>query len=108
MLGNKILGNTQFVEIFRDKTFNHSLIFANMISQNGIISPKNSRPLNYASLTQSMILVTKFIREKFKDQKIQIHTPKFGCGLAGGNWNFVSELINDIWGNLPVFIYEKN
>jgi len=56
-----------------------------------------------------MILVSKFMREKFdKDQSVQIHAPKFGCGLAGGNWNFVSELIRDIWSNIPVFIYEKN
>ena len=108
LLGSKILGHTQFVEVFKDKTFGHSLIFANMISQNGTISSKNPRPLNYASLCQSMILVSKFMREKFdKDQSVQIHAPKFGCGLAGGNWNFVSELIRDVWSNIPVFIYEK-
>jgi hypothetical protein len=108
LLGNKILGHTQFVEVFKDKTFGHSLIFANMISQNGIISPKNPRPLNYASLCQSMMLISKFIREKFdKDSPVQIHAPKFGCGLAGGNWNFVTELIRDIWCNIPICVYEK-
>lgn len=103
------LGHTQFVEVFRDKTYGHSLTFANMISQNGVIGTKNNRPLNYAALCRSMSLVSNYIQEKFdNDQPVQIHCPKFGCGLAGGNWLFIQELINDIWGNYSVIIYEKN
>ena len=32
------LGYVQFIDVDRDKSFGHRLIFANMISQNGIIS----------------------------------------------------------------------
>jgi hypothetical protein len=28
---------------------------------------------------------------------IEIHCPMFGCDLAGGDWEIVSGLINDIW-----------
>jgi hypothetical protein len=102
------LGHSQFVEVINDKTHGNSLIFANMISQNGTISSKNPRPLNYAALARSMTLVSKFILTKFdKDQRVQIHCPKFGCGLAGGNWNFIQELIKDIWSQYPVIVYEK-
>lgn len=101
------LGHTQFVEVFKDKNYEHSLVFANMISQNGTIGTKNQRPLNYAALCRSMILVNQFIQKNYKDQPIQIHCPKFGCGLAGGNWNFIKELIVDIWKNTQVVIYVK-
>jgi hypothetical protein len=39
--------------------------------------------------------------------KVQIHAPKFGSGLAGGNWAFIQELIKDIWNNYSVFIYHN-
>ena len=38
-------------------------------------------------------------------EKIEIHCPKFGSGLAGGNWEFIKDLIEDIWGRYFVTIY---
>lgn len=101
-------GHTQFIEVYKDKTHEHSLIFANMIAQNGVIGHKNTRPLNYIALCKSMTLISKYIQDKFsKDEGIQIHCPKFGCGLAGGNWGIVEQLIIDAWYKFPVFIYQK-
>jgi hypothetical protein len=55
-----------------------------------------------------MVGVGKYIQNNFdKDSRVQIHAPKFGCGLAGGNWNFISELINDIWGKFFVTVYSS-
>jgi hypothetical protein len=107
LLGNKArMGYVQYVEVMKDSTYNHKLIFANMIAQNGTISKNNYRPLNYGALVVCMMSVLSYINNNFdKDQKIQIHAPKFGSGLAGGNWNFIEELINDTWNNIPVFIY---
>lgn len=109
LLGNKqVLGYTQFVVVAENKDYEHKLIFANMIAQNGIIGQNNPRPLNYGALVKSMLLVSNFIRQNFnKDNPVQIHSPKFGCGLAGGEWGFVSELIKDIWGNHSIYIYQK-
>jgi hypothetical protein len=112
LLGNSFLKNnlgyTQFVEVAKDKTYGHKLIFANMIAQNGTISSNNPRPLNYLALAKSMVGVGKYIQNNFdKDSRVQIHAPKFGCGLAGGNWNFISELINDIWGKFFVTVYSS-
>jgi hypothetical protein len=38
----------------------------------------------------------------------EIHAPKFGAGLACGNWDFIEELINECWigRGIPVTIYE--
>lgn len=111
MLGNKPkLGKTQFVVSQTNSTYKHSIVFANMIAQNGIISKNNPRPINYAALVYCMMEIKSYMKifEKNNDNlKIEIHAPKFGSGLAGGNWNFISNLIDDIWGDSTVFIYEK-
>ena len=41
-----------------------------------------------------------------KLHKKQIAIPKIGCGLAGGNWNIVSQIIDDATGDdLDVYVY---
>jgi hypothetical protein len=56
-----------------------------------------------------MAAVKAYIADLLKnnDSKIEIHAPKFGSGLAGGDWNFIKELVCDIWSNCPIFIYNK-
>lgn len=39
-------------------------------------------------------------------KKIEIHCPKFGCGLAGGKWERVEEMIKVIWSGWDVYVYE--
>lgn len=112
MLGSHFLKNnlgyTQFVEVAKDNKYGYKLIFANMIAQNGTISKLNTRPLNYYALVKSMASIKSYIQQNFnaKDNPVQIHAPKFGSGLAGGDWRFIEELIKDIWSNIPVFIYD--
>lgn len=37
----------------------------------------------------------------------EVAIPKIGCGLAGGNWSIVEQLINDATGDdLDVYVYE--
>ena len=105
LLGTNIkLGYVQYVSVFRDDIYEHELIFANMIAQNGTINKNNTRPLNYEALVKCMINIRDFIAQKNKE-KIEIHCPKFGSGLAGGNWLFINNLIEDIWSGIPVFVY---
>jgi hypothetical protein len=81
-----------------------------MIAQNAIKSPNNPRPINYAALVRSMIQLSQHIINNTgfanKTENIEIHAPKFGSGLAGGNWSFISDLIEDIWGKYNVFIHD--
>lgn len=101
------LGYTQFIEVDKNHTYGHKLVFANMIAQNGIISKSNPRPLNYYALVKSMVGVVSYIKSNFNNEHpVQIHAPKFGSVLAGGNWHFIEELIEDIWTNTPIFIYD--
>lgn len=110
LLGKNFLknnfGHAQFIKVKEDTKYRHKLYFVNMIAQNGIKNSKNLRPLNYAALTRSMSMISSFILNDLRgSEKIEIHAPKFGSGLAGGNWNFISDLIQDIWGNYNIFIY---
>jgi hypothetical protein len=103
----KNLGYTQFVTAKEDNKNKNKIVFANMIAQNGIFSLKNKRPLNYLALCKSMVAVGQYAKDEKKNERIvQIHAPKFGSGLAKGNWHFIANLIEDIWADLPMFIYE--
>ena len=105
LLGKKTkLGYVQYVTTSKDNTYNHELIIANMIAQNGLINKNNLRPLNYEALVRCMVDVRNNITNMDKE-KIEIHCPKFGSHLAGGNWNFINNLIEDIWSNLNVVVY---
>ena len=100
------LGYTQYIDVYSDKEYGHKLIFANMISQNGLLSNTNPRPINYLALAKCMASISKYIlSQKDNDNPIEIHCPKFGAGLAGGNWSFINNLIEDIWNTVPVFVY---
>jgi len=105
------LGYTQFLKVYEQPKYRHRLIFANMIAQNGIVSPQNPRPINYLALAKCMVGISKFISEQTdfmsKNENVEIHAPKFGSGLAGGNWNFIGNLIEDIWTPYKVYIYTQ-
>jgi hypothetical protein len=108
LLGKKcVLGYTQFVVAKHNKYTDKQIIFANMIAQNGTISKNNPKPINYYALCLCMKSVSDYISSNLDISETQIHAPKFGSGLAGGNWNLISELIFDCWNKIPVFIYEK-
>ena len=104
---NSKLGYVQYVSVLKKEPYGHELIFANMIAQNGVIGPKNKRPINYEALVKSMVDVRNYIKNSSKE-KIEIHCPKFGSGLAGGNWIFIKDIIDDVWKDNSVYVYSLN
>jgi hypothetical protein len=87
-----ILGRTQVVEVDRD------IFVANMVAQvfycrEGM---RSTRPLYYNALVTCMETVARFLLNHDTDAT-HILAPKFGSELAGGNWDFVEDLIYDIW-----------
>jgi hypothetical protein len=109
---SKNMGYSQMVKVYEDPTYKNKLFFVNMIAQNGIKDRDNIRPLNYLGLVKAMNSLSSYIINNTgflnKSEKIEIHCPKFGSGLAGGNWEFISHLIDDIWTNYSVSIYSIN
>lgn len=86
------LGNTQFIDV------EQYVCVANMIAQTLYDRP---RPLRYDALVYCMEEVADFAMNGYR-----ILAPKFGSELAGGNWEFIECLIEDIWEGLDVTIVE--
>lgn len=78
---------------------------ANMVAQAGTID--NPRgwlpPIRYAALVCTMSRVAKYAH----DMRMRICCPKFGCGLAGGQWPVVESLIKELWHDIDVTVYER-
>jgi len=103
--GSQKLGHTQFIIANTHK--NNKIIVANMIAQNGLLNYKNKRPLHYPSLVKCMYDIKLYAKKLSYETECttEIHAPKFGSGLAGGNWLFISDLIDDIWSEINTYIY---
>ena len=102
------LGGCQFVEI--KSLLPMDTYVVNMIAQSGVRGPDNPTPIRYEALIECMARVREFIfkKEGSGAPTSSIHCPKFGSGLAGGNWPFIKALIEEMWsGNcIPVTVYE--
>lgn len=83
-----------------------AITVANMCGQHGVTGASTgdlrvAKPIRYAALVHCMEDVRSYV-----DQFPQpILCPKFGSGLAGGNWELIRELIDEIWGELDVTIF---
>jgi O-acetyl-ADP-ribose deacetylase (regulator of RNase III) len=88
------LGEIQTVQI-------DSVCVVNMVAQNGVGPP---RPLKYPALGKCVMSVRDYIKSHFIGS---IHAPMFGAGLAGGDWNFIEQMIYDGWVSfgIPVTVY---
>lgn len=85
--GYLALGTTNFIQV-------NNVWVANMCAQ----TLGGQRPLYYNSLVECMAEVLYYLEEDLEDfSAVELHCPKFGSGLAGGNWDFIQELILDCW-----------
>lgn len=86
-MSSYILGDVQFVMVEPD------LIIANIIGQHDIgIKPNGEIPLRYDAVKQGLLSVNEFA----KGLNATVHMPRIGCGLAGGDWNKIEEIIKDV------------
>ncbi len=98
------LGETCYAKI------DNHLAIANMIGQHGTVSADNPIPIKYWALASAMRKVVGYAKmiETQGCKPVVIHCPKFGSDLAGGNWDFILELIREIWleNGIDVVVYE--
>lgn len=93
-----VLGTVQFVQV-------HPRIFvANMIAQSGYHRDGNPIPLDYIALEKCMDVVDAWVRSA--PMPTVITAPRFGAGLAGGDWGVIEDMIAILWGGLCVEIYD--
>jgi len=92
------VGETQYVRI------DDRITVMNMVGQEGCGPDSTGRPpIRYSALVRCMQNVAG-IAEALD---AEIHAPAFGSDLAGGDWNYLEILINEIWcdWDIPVTIY---
>jgi O-acetyl-ADP-ribose deacetylase (regulator of RNase III) len=98
-VGNFRLGVVQMVPI------NDGIWVANMIAQHDCSWVNNVPPIRYDALERCL----EHLAFNLKDIKeASVHMPRIGCGLAGGEWNKVEEIINRtlVYNNIPVYVYD--
>lgn len=93
------LGNIQIVRAEPD------IYVCNMIAQYGLRARGSLPPIRYMALAECLLQLADEMEYTFKGS---IHAPKFGAGLAGGDWNAIEALIHVacIDKGIPVTIYE--
>lgn len=93
------LGNVQFVKATED------IWIANMIAQRDIKANKEGLPpIRYSCVSECLERVRQFA----KKHNASIHMPRIGCGLAGGQWTEIEEIVNDnlIAHEIETFVYD--
>jgi O-acetyl-ADP-ribose deacetylase (regulator of RNase III) len=92
------LGEVQYVPVA------HNLMVANMIAQENVIWQRGVPPIRYGALASCLGKVAKVA----KHSGCTLHMPRIGCGLAGGKWDVVETLIQEIIirEEIDVYVYD--
>lgn len=63
---------------------------------------KGIKYVSYDAIEESLRIVYGYC----KLRSLNLGLPKIGCGLAGGNWNIVEAIINEVFKDMEVTVYE--
>jgi hypothetical protein len=76
----------------------------NLIGQHGT-GPGVRPPIRYDAVYEGLDLLAKL---GMNVENLSIHCPRFGSGLAGGNWNIIEQLIfiTLIKADIPITVYD--
>ena len=96
-----MLGQVQYVRVERD------IAVANMIGQSGVGGFHELSPIRYGAIEECLIRIREAWRVK-KD--FSLHCPRFGAGLAGGDWDSIEHILERVFKdediNITVYDYE--
>ncbi len=88
------LGEVQFVAQPNGKWI------ANCATQDEFL-PRGICHANYDAIRACMIQLKTFAR----DRGLSIAMPKIGAGLAGGDWNVIESILNEVFTDFEVSVY---
>lgn len=91
------LGNVQLVRVEED------IVVANMIGQHLCWAENGKPPIRYNAIAKAL----KEVNEHAVANNATIHCPRFGAGLAGGDWNMIEKIIRDAV-TVDVTVYDFN
>lgn len=92
-----LLGNVIYTKI------NEELIICSMFIQEFYGNDKRQY-VNYNALELGFLTIEYDLEESNKSDWV-VKIPKIGCGLAGGDWNIVSKILEKT--NLNIEVYQK-
>lgn len=76
---------------------------ANMIGQHGwSFDPDGNPPIRYAAIGVAL----RAVAQEAAVKGATIHMPRIGCGLAGGTWDRIEPIIEQMVDNVDVFVYD--
>jgi len=78
------------------------LAVVSMIAMRGVGWRGGKSPLLYNALSDCLQAIWQIVGVR----DASLHTPRIGCGLAGGEWPKVEALINRHLSDLPVYVYD--
>lgn len=80
-----------------------SIYISNMVCMNGLFHRiNNPAPLCNDSLKECLRQTKVYA----KDLGAQVHMPRIGSGLARGDWNTIRGIIEDVFGESEVFVWD--
>lgn len=82
------------------------LFVANLIGQDGVGRNKAGRPpIRYDAIDQGLLKIGSAIVDRYP---AQVHMPRMGCGLAGGDWGVIEALVKSNLSSydIPVTVYD--
>lgn len=79
---------------------------ANMIGQHEIRARNGVPPIRYEAVESALAKVA----DEAERLKASVHTPRIGCGLAGGRWDQIEPIIERTLceSGISVFVYDLN
>lgn len=97
-----ILHDTPFEHgsVLVSPTNSHNVMVAHMLCQKGIGGRQDK--VNYVALEQCL----RTVAERTTNLEASIHCPRFGSGLAGGNWDAIEKLVREAWADLDVTVFD--
>lgn len=105
--GGYRLGKIQIVKV------EEHLWVVNMIGQHGVgrKREKSLPPIRYKAIRhalQQVAFYAQSVSYKGPYKRVSIHCPKFGAGLAGGDWRVIEQLLREelVDKGLEVTVYE--
>jgi O-acetyl-ADP-ribose deacetylase (regulator of RNase III) len=92
------LGEVQFVQVAE------SVWIANMIGQHDTRTIEGVPPVRYDAAEAALLKVAAFAHSR----AASVHMPRIGCGLAGGEWGKIEQIIYRtlVEAQVPVFVYD--
>ena len=97
----RMLGSMLLVPVEED------IIVANLVGQEGVgKSHDGTPPVRYEAIFKGLTPLQTFRDEK--QAEISVHMPRMGCGLAGGEWHRIEEILAVTLNehDIPVTVYD--